>query len=281
MHKLHKMFILSILICLNLVGCKNQSNSYNGYIDADLVYLSSDFSGQLTNLLVTRGVAVSKKQLLFQLEQFNETRAIDSNWQTQNDLIAERGQIRSKLDYAKINYKRQKELYDHGVGSRDAVDQAHQNLDVLQYQVNSINAQIKNNEIVLQQKMWQRDRKQNIAPDVGIIYDTYFTVGEYVQGGQPVLSLITPNNIKAIFFVSESQLGQIKLNQKVKIHTDNSSKAPTLVGNINYISNRAEYTPPIIYSKEERQKLVFKIELRLENSDLNQIHLGQPVTIEL
>jgi HlyD family secretion protein len=250
---MRKLLVLCIIIGFILIGCKDESNLYNGYIDADLTYLSGDFSGQLINLLVSRGMEVNKKQLLFQLEQLNEIRTINSGLQTQKDLIADRNQIISKLAYANINYKRQKELYADGVGSVDAVDQARQNRDVLQYQLSSSAAQIKNNEILIAQKEWQRDRKQNISPDSGIIYDTYFTDGEYVQGGQPILSLITAKNIKAIFFVSEAKLSQIKLNQKVKIYTDVSSESgksniknksnknsnPYMIGVVSYILHSA------------------------------------------
>lgn len=275
MYKLIALFISSII----LSSCSNPKNLYSGYIDADLTYLSGDFSGQLLELFVARGESVTKQKLLFKLEQINETRNVYSGWQNQIDLIAERDQILSKLNYAKINYNRQKQLNAEGAGSRDAFDQAIQNLDVLKYQLNSINAQIKNNEITTAQKVWQKDRKQNVAPESGIIYDTYFTVGEYVQSGQPVLSLITKKNIKALFFIPEADLGKIKLNQPIIISTDGNNTH--YQGLISYISNQAEYTPPIIYSKEERQKLVFKIEMHIINADLNQIHLGQPVTVEL
>ncbi|HMT03492.1 MAG TPA: HlyD family efflux transporter periplasmic adaptor subunit [Burkholderiales bacterium] len=275
MHKLILLFTILVIFS----GCTKSNKFYSGYIDADLTYLSSDFSGQLLSLQVARGEYVNKQKLLFKLEQLNETRNINSGLQNQIDLTAERDQLLSKLNYAKINYNRQNKLNKTGAGSQDAFDQAKQNLDVLLYQINSINAQIKNNEILTAQKIWQKERKQNVAPESGIVYDTYFTIGEYVQGGQPILSLITKKNIKAIFFVSEADLGKIKLNQNVIISTDGNNSH--YQGIISYISNQAEYTPPIIYSREERQKLVFKIEMRIVNADLNQIHLGQPVTVEI
>jgi HlyD family secretion protein len=71
----------------------------------------------------------------------------------------------------------------------------------------------------------------------------------------------------------------LRLNEQVKITTD---KNPNFaMGHIFYISNIAEFTPPIIYSREERQRLVFRVEAKIDSPDLEKIHLGQPVTLEL
>ena len=67
------------------------------------------------------------------------------------------------------------------------------------------------------------------------------------------------------------------LNSKVKIFSANRQIA---VGTINYIAKIAQYTPPIIYSREESHNLVFRAEARIDNPDLNKIHLGQRITLE-
>jgi HlyD family secretion protein len=91
--------------------------------------------------------------------------------------------------------------------------------------------------------------------------------------------LLSSNNIKAIFFIGETDLGKIHLGEKIKLTRDGSNDST--LGHIIYIAKRAEYTPPIIFSRENRQKLVFKVEVRLDNPDLNSVHLGQPVSLEL
>ena len=82
-----------------------------------------------------------------------------------------------------------------------------------------------------------------------------------------------------VFFVSEKELSHIRLNAKVAIASDGSPKLAT--GTINYISKIAQYTPPIIYSRENRASLVFRIEARIDNPDLNQLHLGLPISLVL
>jgi len=129
------------------------------------------------------------------------------------------------------------------------------------------------------QKKWVMTRKENSAPEAGIVFDTYYTKGEFVQAGNPVLSLVTKDHIKVVFFVPEERLAQIRLNQHVNLKTDVNNLFAT--GHVFYISNIAEFTPPIIYSREERHKLVFRVEAKIDTPDLEKIHLGQPVTLEL
>ena len=100
-----------------------------------------------------------------------------------------------------------------------------------------------------------------------------------MQSGTPILSLISAKNIKLIFFVPETDLGKLHLGEAISFTSDGNTNLQA--GTISYISAQAEYTPPIIFSSEDRQKLVFRVEARLTQPNLAQVHLGQPVTLEL
>ena len=271
---------LILLFCIVLLcSCGDNSTQYNGYIDADLSYLSSDFAGRLSNLLVRRGQWVQKNQLLFKLEQTSERFNVTISQFNKKNLIAQRKEILDQINYNEINYRRTLKIRNANAASQNDLDVAKRELDVLKNQLAAIDFQIKSNHVDTKNKRWQVSRKENSAPAPGVIFDTYFTQDEYVQAGQPVLSLITKHNIKVIFFVPEKNLSNISLNQKVKLSSDGSPQLAT--GRISYIANIAQYTPPIIYSREAREELVFRIEVRLDNPNLNQIHLGQPVSLEL
>lgn len=267
-----------IFIFLLLSACKQSTPKFNGYIDADLTYLSSDKGGRLAQLLVKRGELVKPQQLLFTLEQTSEQDEVSISHNDQRNLLAQKQQILAELQYAKIIYQRTAQMLRAKAASQNALDAAKKDLDVLKNQLDALEFQIKNSQINTAIKSWIVSRKEGIANSQGLIFDTYFTQDEYVQAGQPVLALITQQNIKAIFFVPETLLGKIKLNAKVNIMVDNG---PGIEGSINYISNIAQYTPPIIYSREDRKKLVFRIETTIKTSDLQKIHLGQPVTVEV
>lgn len=268
-----------LFLFLLLSSCKESKHQYNGYIDADLTYLSSNFSGRLTDLFIHRGQSVQKNQLLFKLEQTSEFYGVEKSQLNKNSLLSQRKEIIAQMHYNEINYRRTLEMRKHNAASQNDVDVAKKELHVSVNQLSAIDFQIKSSQIDIADKHWQVQRKENNATDAGIIFDTYFTKDEYVQAGQPVLSLITKSKIKVVFFVSETELSNILLDHKITISSDGTPILAT--GTINYISNVAQYTPPIIYSRENREALVFRVEAQIDNPALNKIHLGQPVSLEL
>ena len=243
------MYKLIILILITLLSsCNKEPRRYNGYIDADLTYLSSNYAGRLTNLLVHRGQNVQKEQLLFKLEQTSERFAVAISQFTKSNLLSQRQEIVNQIQYNESNYRRVIKMRQHNAASQNDFELAKRDSDVSQNQLKAIDFQIKSSQEDTADKNWQVARKEGYSTDYGIIFDTYFTKDEYVQAGQPVLSLITKKNIKVLFFIPEKQLSSIRLNDKIKISSDGNEHLAT--GRINYISNIAQYIPPVIYSKK-------------------------------
>jgi HlyD family secretion protein len=112
-----------------------------------------------------------------------------------------------------------------------------------------------------------------------LIYDTFFVEGEWVPAGRPVVSLLPPGNIKLRFYVPEAVVGGLRVGQAVKVSCDGCG-AP-LAAAVSYVSPAAEFTPPIIYSRETRAKLVFLVEARPEAKDATRLKPGQPVDVSL
>lgn len=268
-----------IIFTLLLCACKENPRQYNGYIDADLSYLSSNYPGRLKNLCVHRGQAVQQGQLIFKLEQTEEKNAVKISELHQQSLVFQRQEILHQLHYAKTNQHRSQQMLRQNAASQNDLDLARRDENVLTDKLADIDTQLKSSQIDTRNKRWQVSRKENYANDNGIIYDTYFTPNEYIASGQAIASLITQKNIKVIFFVSETVLSQLRLNTKIRVFTD---KEPHFAeGHIRYIAKIAQYTPPILYSREERQKLVFRIEASIDKPELDKIHLGQPISLEI
>lgn len=275
---MRKLIFIGCIVLL-LIACKKKENSFSGYVDADLIYLSSDFGGRLIDLPVQRGQLVKNNQFLFKLEQTNELYNVEMSQLNTQDLLTQRQQILIQLNYNKINYRRILGMRKQNAASQNDLDAAQRDLNVSKQQLADIDVKIQNNQIDTADKKWVVTRKENFAPQFGLIFDTYYTQGEFVQAGYPILSLVTKDKIKAVFFIPEEKLSILRLNEQVKITTDQN--AHFAIGHIFYISNIAEYTPPIIYSREERQRLVFRVEAKIDFPNLEKIHLGQPVTLEL
>jgi HlyD family secretion protein len=109
------------------------------------------------------------------------------------------------------------------------------------------------------------------------VQQIYYRVGEMVTAGRPVVALLPPANVKLRFFVPEAVLPRIKLGDRIAVQCDGCPRE--LSARISFIARSAEYTPPVIYSLEERSKLVFMIEAHPDQPD--QLRVGQPVGIAL
>ena len=117
------------------------------------------------------------------------------------------------------------------------------------------------------------------APGRTLVQDTFYSEGEWVAAGSPVVSLLPPGNLKLRFFVPETALGGLKIGQPVRAACDGCSSP--VAAKISFISRQAEYTPPVIYSREQRSKLVFLVEARPEPADATKLKPGQPLDVVL
>jgi HlyD family secretion protein len=111
------------------------------------------------------------------------------------------------------------------------------------------------------------------------VQDTLYRAGEWVATGNPVVELLPPANIKVRFFVPQAALPRIKPGQTVSVTFDGGPHAYSAT--VNFISTQAEFTPPVIYSRENRSKLVFMIEAKFSPADAADLRPGQPVDVEL
>ena len=125
---------------------------------------------------------------------------------------------------------------------------------------------------------WSVAHKSQIAPRAALVYDTLFREGEFILAGQPVVVLLPPENIKVRFFVPETEFASLKAGQNVTV---NITGQTTLEAHISYLSPQPEYTPPILYNRENRTKLVFMIEATFDPTAARDLHPGQPVDVSL
>jgi HlyD family secretion protein len=130
----------------------------------------------------------------------------------------------------------------------------------------------------LAQTDWSFEQKKQSAPQSGLVYDTLFRQGEWVPAAKPVVVLLPPQNIKVRAFVPETRVGSIHYADTARVTVDGVQNP--FLGKVSYISPRAEYTPPVIYSRESRAKLVFMVELIFDPQAAANLHPGQPVDVE-
>jgi HlyD family secretion protein len=238
---------------------------FSGYGEGELVYVSSPIAGELQQLAVQRGDQVKKDALLFTLEREEERAARAEAEETLRE-------SKARLDKATIDYNRAKSLSDKRVISPEDYDTAHQALLTAQHAAAA-------RQRGLEQADWRFTQKQQSAPASGLVYDTYFRPGEWVSAGTPILSVLPPEYMKVRFFVSESELGKLQVGTPLEIRMD--GLATPLEGKVSFVSPQAEYTLPIIYSRENRGKLVFLVEGSLGPEQARLLHPGAPVEVRL
>lgn len=271
-------FIYFFILTVFISGCSEKPKTFNGYLDANLIYISSEYSGRLQEFNASKGSFVNKNSYLFSLEQTSEDLNAKISKDGISELMAQKNEIQNKIDYATTNVRRVEKISkDDGV-SKDELDNAKLTLANLKQELNAIDFKIKQQQNEKAVKEWKIKQKELFAPDSGVVFDTYYSKGEFVPASMPVLSMVVKNNVKATFYVPEIYLSKLFLGQNIKLVFDGANEK--LDAKISYISNVAEYTPPIIFSKEEKQKLVFKIEAKPQDVNLTKLHIGQPVLIE-
>lgn len=259
-----------------LVSCQRQPPVYQGYVAGEFRYISSNFQGVLKKLAVRRGDHVQDGQHLFTLDPLPESALLaQATAQVQQaQEVVKQGQ--ANFDLMQTIYQRQRKLIVQSATSIQQVDISRGNFEQARAQLDHALAQLKSAQAQLLQANWGKEQKTIFSPTAAQVFDTYYLPGESVAPNRPVVSLLAPQDIKIVFFIPEKDLSRIRLNQTVTITCDGCSK--DLRAQVNYISPQAEYTPPVIYSNETRDTLVFKIEARETN---HVLHPGQPVSVLL
>jgi HlyD family secretion protein len=311
-------YLAALTLTAALGACGDKSDGVlQGYAEGEYVRVAAPFAGSLQKLQVKRGSEVKAGDPLFVLEQVNEAAARNEaaerarNAEAQladleksrrpseiEAVKAQLAQARASLELSAVNLKRQEQLVASNFVSKSAVDEARAAFERDKGHVGELEAQVTTAQLAarrdeiraaefgaaaaraaLAQADWKLAQKSVVAPLAGLVNDTNYVTGEWVPAGSPVVSMLPPQNIKIRFFVAESALGALKLGQPVKVRCDGCS-AP-LAAQVTFISPQAEYTPPVIYSREARTKLVYLIEARTTAEDAVKLHPGQPLDVTL
>lgn len=246
-----------------LAGCgPREPGHIPGYVEAEFVYVAPALSGTIDELSVQRGARVTRDAPLFRLEMEAETAA-------QREASQRLEKARATLAKAEADQGRAEKLFKERVISPEELDSARKG-------AREWTAEVAAAEAALRQAQWQLDQRSVAAPVTALVHDTFYRRGEWVGAGKPVVALLPPENLKVRFFLGEAQLAAIRQGMALRVTTDGGTaiEAP-----VTYIAPQAEYTPPVIFSREQRRKLVFMVELSVPAPAAERLHPGQPVDV--
>jgi HlyD family secretion protein len=243
-------FLLLLVAAVALTACpERQELRYQGWVEANFIFVGPDETGRIETLSVREGDTVAAGAPVFTL---------DAELQR-----ADVGVTEAHVANTRQAFERAQQLLRASAGTQKAFDDAQ--------------AALREAEARLNASQTRLARRQVTSPVAGTVQQIYYRVGEMVTAGRPVVALLPPANVKLRFFVPEAVLPQIKLGDRIAVQCDGCPKE--LSARISFIAHTAEYTPPVIYSLEERSKLVYMIEARPDRPE--QLRVGQPVSIAL
>jgi HlyD family secretion protein len=242
--------VIAAAAVLALAACSNEpENRYQGWIEADILFVGPDEQGRIETLSVREGDTVAAGAPLFTL---------DADLQNADLAMAQ-----ARLTNARQAYERAQQLARTAAGTQKALEDAQAALREAEARYNTSQTRL--------------NRRRVASPAGGTVQQVYFRPGEMVAAGRAVLALLPPGNMKVRFFVPQAVLPTIALGNQVRVNCDGCPD--NVVARIDFIARTAEFTPPVIYSNEERQKLVFLVEARPERP--GDLRVGQPVSVTL
>jgi HlyD family secretion protein len=222
---------------------------FQGWVEAYLIFVSPDEAGRIETLSVREGDAVNAGAALFTLDADLQRAAVAEN--------------EAAVINARQAFDRARELLKKNVGSQKAFDDADAALRAAEARLNSAKTRL--------------ERRRVNSPDAGTIQEVYFRGGEQVPSGRPIVSLLPPGNVRVRFFVPQAMLPTVHIGDRISVRCDGC--ATDLVARVSFISAQAEFTPPVIYSQEERARMVFRVEAMPERPA--DLRVGQPVSVAL
>lgn len=295
------------------------THSTVGYIEGDYRYLVAPRSGWLKSVTVNLGDTLHRGQLAFNYrsdaEQFAVNQA-DAQLQSQiaqsqnlttgarpeeiASLQAQFKAAQAQLLLAKQTLERYQMLQRSDAVAQVQVDEMVTQVRTAQAAVDSIQAQIRAANLPARQQTQnasiatskaakaalekaQYDLSQlNVNSELaGEVIQVYYHTGEYVTQGQPIVQILPHANRKVIFYVPQDKLSTLRVGQVVNLQGIGSQQSLSNAS-IRYISPQASYTPPVIYSNENADKLTFRVEGVLNTADnMPNLQVGQPVQVIL
>ena len=240
--------VLALATAVWPAACNTPDPKYQGWIEANLIFVAPDEVGRVTTLNVREGDTVKVGDPLFAVDE--DLQKADLNLNT------------ATMVNARQTFDRAQHLVQTGAGTQKDFDAA--------------SAELRSAEARVATSQTRLARRRLASPVAGTIEQIYFRPGEMVPAGRPVLAILPPGNLKVRFFVPEPVLPRLAYGETITVRCDGCADQSARVS---FIAKSAEYTPPVIYSLEERNKLVFLIEALPEQPD--KLRVGQPVDVLL
>lgn len=311
-------FSLPILVVTQLGACgKAPPDHLDGYVETEPVRLAAPVAGRLVELKADLGRNLNPGDIAYRLDTDNEQLSVAEAQARIRQAEAQARDLQSgkrpveldvyeanvraaeaSLHATEVDLKRQREMNTQGFVSNSTLDVLKARRDAEAAQLEQTKAQLaaarlaarEQAQVAAQagidvakeqraQRSWLLGQKTVLSPIAGRVEQVYFRPGEWVPAGSPVLSLLGPQALKVRFYIPEPLLAKWPQGQKVKVRCDGCVQPLDAV--VSYVARDAEFTPPVIYNKDNRVRLVFLAEAKPLPEQAKYLRPGQPVEVAL
>lgn len=269
---------LILAFALALAACGNErSDLLQGYGEADYIYIASQETGVVDELFVREGDAVEAGARIFSLDpdRLNYTAQSASAQSAAAAQAVRTAQAEATL--AQRNFARGAELSERGFYPRARLDADRAARDAANARLAQARREAGAASAATGLARTRVGDAGAAAPAAGTIERIYHRAGEVVAAGEPIAALLTPANMKVRFFAPQDTLARLRVGTHVMVSCDGCGDP--VAATISYVAREPQFTPPVIYSLDQRDKLVFLIEARFEGA--TPIRPGMPVDVRI
>jgi HlyD family secretion protein len=270
--------IIVLAFALMLAACGERgSDMMQGYGEADYIYLSSQDAGIVGEVLVREGDRVEAGAQVFRLDTERLGYGAQSAEAQRAAAAAAVNTARAEATLAERNFSRGAQLERQGFYPRARLDADRAARDA----ANARLAQARREAAAVGAEAGLAEERledlAGAAPVAGTIEQIFHRAGEVVAAGQPIVALLPPQNMKVRFFAPEAMLAQLPVGARVLVSCDGC--AQPVPARVSFVAREPQFTPPVIYSLDQREKLVFLIEARFDGA--TPIRPGMPVDVRI
>lgn len=284
-----KLVIITSMALLAACSGKNDKSDAYGNFEADEVIISSEVSGKLIFFNPEEGSVIDSGKLIGLVDTTDLQLKKEQLMAQKNAISSKSGNIASQIEVQQqqknnllIDKARIEKLLKDGAATKKQLDDINGSIHLVDKQILSIqtqNSSVINEMLSLDKQIAQIDqsiKKSHIVnPVKGTVLDKYMQQNELVIPGKSLYKIADLSTIYLKVYVSESQLSEVKLGEKVEVLIDKGKEDfSKYEGTVTWVSSTAEFTPKIIQTKEERVNLVYAVKVKVKND--GALKIGMP-----
>jgi len=274
--------ILILISALMLTGCKTKTEVADAYgnFEATEVIVSAETNGRILQFDPKEGSVLEKGSelalidtILLNLQKREIDASINSVKTKIGTINAQNDIIIQQIENIKVNVARTEKMMKDDAATQKQLDDLTGQVAVLEKQIaanntqkTSVAAELSVNYSKIATINEQLRRSSVRSPLSGTLIEKYSEAGEVTAAGKPMAKIADLSIMKLKVYVSGTQVGKIKIGQQCNVRIDDGNKGyRSFTGKISYVSEKAEFTPKIIQTKDERVILVYAVNIDVLN----------------